>query len=108
MNGDFFPILSLPSGRDISVGTTIRYGVGGVRIESRWGRYFPHPSTPAQEPTLPAVQWVAGVILGRGVNHRLPFSVGVKERVELFLYSSFWPPWPVIRRTFIVGQIRTC
>ena len=31
---------------------------------------------------------------GRGVNHTTPFSAEVKERVELYLYSSFGPSWP--------------
>ena len=34
---------------------------------------------------------------GRGVNHPLPSSAGVKEREELYLYSV-WALWPVIGR----------
>jgi hypothetical protein len=34
--------------------------------------------------------------LGRGVNHPLPSSTAVKERVDLFLYSPFGPSWPVL------------
>ena len=30
--------------RDSSVGIATRYGLGGLRIESRWGRDFPHTS----------------------------------------------------------------
>jgi len=33
--------------RDSAVGTAIRYRLDGLGIESRWGRYFPHPSKPA-------------------------------------------------------------
>jgi hypothetical protein len=33
---------------------------------------------------------------GRGVDHRPSSSVGVKERVELYLYSPSGPSWPVI------------
>jgi hypothetical protein len=34
--------------------------------------------------------------LGRGVDHPPPYSAEVKERVELYLYSSSGPSWPVI------------
>jgi hypothetical protein len=32
---------------------------------------------------------------GRGIDHLLPFSTKVKERVELYLYPS-GPSWPVL------------
>ena len=35
----------------------------------------------------------------RGVDHPLPSSVEVKERVELYLYSPSVPSWPVLGRT---------
>jgi len=40
---------------------------------------------------FPGVKWP-----GHGVDHPPP-SAEVKERVELCLYSTFGPPWPVIR-----------
>ena len=36
---------------------------------------------------------------GRGVNHPLPSSAEVKERVELYLYSPAGLSWPVLGRT---------
>jgi hypothetical protein len=33
-------------GRDSVVGVVTYYGLDGLGIESRWGRDFPHPSTP--------------------------------------------------------------
>ena len=36
------------------------YGLYGPGIESLWGRDFPHPSSPALEPTHPSVQGVPG------------------------------------------------
>ena len=33
---------------------------------------------------------------GRSVNHPPLFSAGVKERVELYLYSPCGPSWPVL------------
>jgi hypothetical protein len=32
---------------------------------------------------------------GRGIDHTPPCSAEVKERVELYLYSTFGPSWPV-------------
>jgi hypothetical protein len=34
---------------------------------------------------------------GRGVDHLPHTSAEVKERVELYLYSSSGPSWPVLR-----------
>jgi hypothetical protein len=36
---------------------------------------------------------------GRGVNHPPPSSAEVKERVDLYLYSTSGPSWPLIGRT---------
>jgi len=33
---------------------------------------------------------------GRGLNHPLPSSAEVKERVELYLYSHSGPSWSVL------------
>jgi hypothetical protein len=41
--------------RDSSVGLATRYGLDGPGIESRWGRYFPHPSKSALGPTQPPI-----------------------------------------------------
>jgi len=40
------------------------YGLDGTRIESRWGRDFPHLSRPALGPTQPPVQWVPALSRG--------------------------------------------
>ena len=52
-------------------GTATGYGLDGPRIESRWGRDFPHLSRPALGPTQPPVQWIpglSGVKSGRGMT----------------------------------------
>ena len=53
---------NLAEHRDSSVGMATRYGLDGPRIESRWGRDFPHPSRPAPRPIQPPVQWVPGLL----------------------------------------------
>src|SRR5215510_10444709 len=40
-----------------------------------------------------------GSFPGRGVDHPSPFSAEVKERVELYLYSSSVPSCPVVACT---------
>jgi hypothetical protein len=88
-------------GRDSVVGIATRYGMDGPEIKSRWGRDFPHPSRSALGPTQPPVQWYRvsfpGVEWpGRGVDHPLPSSAKVKERVQLYLYSPSEPSLPVL------------
>jgi hypothetical protein len=47
-----------------AVGITNAYGLDGPRIESPWGRDFPHLSRPALRSTQPPVQWVPGLSRG--------------------------------------------
>ena len=49
------------NGPDSVVGIATGYGLEGPRIESRWGRDFPHLSRPVLGPTQPPVQWVPGL-----------------------------------------------
>jgi len=53
-------------GPSIVVGIATVYGLDGPRIESRWGRDFPHLSRPALRPTQPPVKWVSGLSRGQG------------------------------------------
>ena len=83
--------------RDSAVGIATRYGLDGAGIESRWGRDFPYLSKPTLRLTQPPIQWVQGAKRpGRGVDHLSPSSDYVKERVELYLYFTFGPWWPVL------------
>jgi hypothetical protein len=50
---------------DSSVGIATRYGLKGPRVESRWGRDYPHPSRRALKPTQPPIQWVPGISRGQ-------------------------------------------
>jgi hypothetical protein len=77
----------------------------GPEIESRWGRDLPYWFRPNLGPTQPPVQWVPGPFPGGkvawcGVDQALTSSAEVKERVELYLYSTSGPSWPVLGRTF--------
>ena len=80
--------------------------------KSRWWRHFLHPSRPALGPTSllysgyrlspPCVKWP-----GRGAIHLPSSSAEVKERVELYLYSSSEPLWPVLGWNLLLGAYLT-
>ena len=77
------------------------YGLDGPEIDSRWGARF---STPVQTGlgahptsyTMGTGSFYGVKLPGRGVDHPLPSSAEVKERVELYLNSTSGPSWPVI------------
>ena len=79
----------------------LRAGRSGDRIPEGGGRDFPHRFRPSRGPTQPPIQWVPGLsrgYCGRGValTTHPPSSAEVKERVELYLYSTSGPSWPVL------------
>ena len=88
-------------GRDSSVGIATRYGPDGPGIETRVGARF---SAPVQTgPGAHSASYTMGTGSlpgvkrpGRGVDHPPPSRAEVKERVELYVYSSSGPSWPVI------------
>jgi hypothetical protein len=87
-------------GRDSVVGVATRCELDGAGIESRWGKIF---STRRDRPWGPPNLLYNGhrVIPGgkrsrRGVDHPPPSSDEVKESVELYLYSTSGPSWPVL------------
>ena len=88
-----------------AVGMATCYGLHGPGIESRWGEDFPHLSRSAVGPIQPPIQWLRvfpGVKRpGRGVDFPPTSSAKVKERVELYLYSTFGPSWPLLGWTFL-------
>ena len=72
------------------VGIATAYGLDGPRIESRWGRDFPHLSRPALRPTLYSGYRVfpgGKVRPGCDADPSPPSSAEVKNRAELYLYS---------------------
>jgi len=80
--------------RNSSVGTATRYGMDAPGIESLWRRDFPHSSVPPLGVHPASSTMCCGFLSwgvkrpGSGVDHPLPSSGEVKERVELYLYSS--------------------
>ena len=82
---------------DNSVGIGTRYGLDGPEIESRWGQIF---RTRLARPWNPPSFLYSGYRVFSGVKTTgawcwppTPYSGKVKERVELYLYSSFGPSW---------------
>jgi hypothetical protein len=75
-----------------SVGIATGYELDGPGIEFRWGRDFPHLSSPALGPTQPPVQWVPGLLGGRKrpVRDADPSPLLMprcENRVEIYLHS---------------------
>ena len=87
-------------GRDSSVGIAIHYGLNGPGIEFRWRRDFrTRPEWPWGPPSLLYI-WYRVFPEGKAAESwrwsLTPSSAEVKERVELYLYSTSGPSWPVI------------
>jgi hypothetical protein len=88
-------------GRDRSVGIVTGNGLDGLAIESRWGRNFSAPvhSRPGGPPSLlyNGYRVFTGVkAAGAWCWPSTPSNAQVKERVQLYLYSSSGPSWLVL------------
>ena len=86
------------------LGTATHYGLDGSGSNSGGDNIFSnHPERPWGPPSLLYIVYRVSFPRvkrpGRGVDHRLPSSAEVKERVELNLYSSSRTSWPVLERT---------
>jgi hypothetical protein len=76
------------SGRDSVADTATCCILDGPRIKSWWGQDFQHPPS-----LLYTWYWVSFLGVkhpGHGVDHPPPSSPKVKERVQLYAYSTFW------------------
>ena len=93
----FHSIYLMGVGRDSSVGIAARYGLYGPGFESRWGGVIfsaPIQTGPGVHPAsyTRGTESFSGVKRsGPGVDHRLLSSADVKERVDLYLYSTCGP-----------------
>jgi hypothetical protein len=84
-----------------SVGIGISYGLDGPGIESQWGAKFSaHVQTgPGAHPascTMGTASFLGVKAAGTWRWPSTPSSAEVKERVDLYLYSTSGPSWPVI------------
>jgi len=70
------------------------------------GSRFPHTSRPSLSYNRYRV-FPGGKAAGAWPWPPLPFSVGVRERVELYFYSPFGPSWPVLVWTLILPSVFT-
>ena len=105
--------------RDSVVGIATRYGLNGPGIRSRWGKIFRNrPNWPLRAPSLLCsgyrVLFLGVKRPGRGAYHPPSTSAEVRGRVELYLFSSCGPSWPVVgwtlpftftRRLVIVTEV---
>jgi hypothetical protein len=87
-------------GQDSSVDIATRYRLDGPGIESQWWvRFYASIQTgPGAHPasyTMGTRSFLEVKQLGHGFNYPPPSSTKVKERVELYHYSPFWPSWPL-------------
>jgi hypothetical protein len=83
------------------------YSLDSPGTESRWGARF---SAPVE--TYPEAHIISHTVStgsfpgvkrpGRAIDHPPTSSAEVKERVELYLYSSSWPSWTVLRRILLL------
>ena len=93
--------------RDSSVGMAPRYGTDDPGIESGGGLRFSEPvqTDPGAHPasyTMDTRSFLGVKRPGRGVDHPLPSSADVNERVELYLYFTSGPSVACYRVNFYI------
>ena len=92
--------------RDGSAGIPTSYGLYGPAIESRWAARFSAPVQTGPGAHLAFYTMGTGLFPGvkrpgRRVDHPPPSSAEVKEREELYFYSTSESSWSVIGRTLL-------
>jgi len=96
--------------RDSVTGIAPCYGLDGPGVKTRLERDFPHPSRPSLGPTQLLYNgcgvFFRGVMRpGRGGDHPPTSSAEVKERLEIYLYSSSGPSWTVLRWILTLSSV---
>ena len=86
-------------GRDCADGIATRYGLHGRGSNPDEGEIL-HTCPDRPRDPHPA-SYTIGIFSGvkrpeRGLNEPLPSCAEIKESVELYLYSSCGPSWPVV------------
>jgi len=113
----FVKLVMFNLGQGSAVGIATRYGLDGPWIESRWRWDFSHLSRPAPGAHPASYTMGTGSLPGikrpgRGFDHPHPSGTEVKERVELYLYSTSGPSWSVIHVGWILlllyASVVTC
>jgi len=89
-------------GQNSAVGMATLYGLDGPVAECRWGARFSalvQTGSGAQPVsyTMGTGSFLGVKRPGRCVDHPPPYRAEAKERVELYLYSTSGPSWPVTR-----------
>jgi hypothetical protein len=87
-------------GQDSVFGIATRYGLQGPGTESRWGARFSAPvqTDPGAHPASQTLGTGSFPGVKAGGLWRwppTPSMAAVKERVQLYIYSSLGPSWPV-------------
>ena len=80
--------------RDSSVGLATRYGQDNPGIESQWGARFSSsvhtvPGAQTAPYTMGTGSLLRVILSARGFEKPYPSSAEVKEKVKLYLYSTY-------------------
>jgi len=92
-----------------SVGIATRYRLDGLEIESRCRARFSAPvqigpGTHTSSYTVGTGSLPGVMQPGRDVDHPPPSSTEVKERVELYFYSTPGPSWLILGRNLSLSM----
>jgi len=80
-----------------AVGRVASYVLDGPKIDSQWGRDFPHLSVRASVSTQPPVQWAPRLSAGsKALTTRTHLALSLKKEYGLYMYYSSGLSWHAI------------